>query len=357
MDDYSTPLYPCQTLLERIRLPKSGRFAARNRPFCYNSPVQIQNPKSKIQNLRVVVLAGGVGGAKLADGLAQVLPAANLAIVVNTGDDFQHLGLTVCPDLDTVVYTLAGLESPTTGWGRAGESWTTMTEVGRLGGPEWFRLGDLDLATHLVRSHVLTQGGTLTEATRQLCQGLGVTVNVLPMSDQPAPTLMETEEGRLPFQTWFVARRWQPAVRQVHLPADVRATPQVLRALEQCDLCLIAPSNPFVSVDPILNVYPIRAMVMDLPEVVVAVSPIVGGEAVKGPAAKMLREKGLPVSPAAVAGYYADLIDAFVYDERDAGAFADPELPLLRVDTLMTNRSERARLARQILTFASQLLK
>lgn len=319
--------------------------------------VQIQYPQSTIHNLKVVVLAGGVGGAKLADGLAQVLPAANLTIIVNTGDDFQHLGLTICPDLDTVLYALAGVENPATGWGRAGESWTTITEVGRLGGPEWFRLGDLDLATHLVRSHILTNGGTLTEATQQLGRRLGVTVNVLPMSDQPAPTLIETDEGRLPFQTWFVAQRWQPAVRQVCLPADVRATPQVLHALEQCDLCLIAPSNPFVSVDPILNVYPIRAMVMDLPEVVIAVSPIVGGEAVKGPAAKMLRDKGLPVSPAAVAQYYADLIDAFVYDERDAGAFNDSELPSLRVDTLMMNRLDRIRLARQILTFASELLE
>lgn len=303
----------------------------------------------------VVLLAGGVGGAKLADGLAHVLPSEKLSVIVNTGDDFQHLGLTICPDLDTVTYTLAGAANPETGWGRADETWRVMDEVARLGGPDWFRLGDLDLATHLVRSHLLAQGQTLTAVTRHLCQQFGVQADVLPMSDQPAPTVIETETEKLSFQTWFVRQQWQPPVRQVHLPQDVRATPRVVRSLEKCDVVVIAPSNPFVSVDPILNVYPIREMVMDLPQVVVAVSPIIGGRAVKGPAAKMMREKGMAVTPTAVADYYGELIDGFVYDRQDAGTLQKPDLAQLCVDTWMKDQADRARLAQDVMTFATQL--
>ncbi|MCI0394204.1 MAG: 2-phospho-L-lactate transferase [Chloroflexi bacterium] len=309
-----------------------------------------------ISQLKVVVLAGGVGGAKLADGFAQLLPAANLAVIVNTGDDFQHLGLTICPDLDTVIYTLAGLANPETGWGRAGESWRTMAEVGRLAGPTWFRLGDLDLATHLVRSHLLAAGATLTEATHHLCRHLGLAAAVLPMSNQPAPTLVETGEGVLSFQTWFVERQWQPAVQGIYLPEDVRATPQVLWALEKADLIAIAPSNPFVSINPILNVYPIRAMITDLPQLVIAVSPIIGGKAVKGPAAKMMAELGMEVTPAAVANVYGELIDAFVYDEQDAGSLDNPELATLTTNILMQSPADRRRLAAQILDFSMELI-
>lgn len=306
-------------------------------------------------DLNVVVLAGGVGGAKLADGIAQIVPPEKLTIIVNTGDDFQHLGLTICPDLDTVMYTLAGVANPETGWGRAAESWRVMEEVGRLGGPDWFRLGDTDLATHLVRSHILAEGGTLTEATRHLCRQLGIQAAVLPMSNTAAPTLIETEQETLPFQTWFVRERWQPAVKQVRLPEDARATPQVVRALEKADLILIAPSNPFVSIEPILNVYPIRAMLADVPEIVVAVSPIVGGTALKGPAAKMMQEMGLEVSPAAIARHYQDLIDVFVYDQQDAPLEVG-DMRLLRVDTVMHDRAGRARLARHIMEFITELL-
>ena len=240
---------------------------------------------------RVVCLAGGVGGAKLADGLARILPPENLTVIVNTGDDFRHFGLTICPDLDTVMYTLGEVANPETGWGRAGESRRAIDEVGRLGGPDWFSLGDLDLATHLTRTHWLDSGETLTAVTRRLCSGFGIRHAVLPMTDQPAPTLIETETGEvLPFQRWFVRERWQPAVRRVVLPEDVRATQAVVRALESADVVVIAPSNPFVSIDPILNVYPIRALIEDVPQAVVAVSPIVAGRAVKGPAAKMMVE-------------------------------------------------------------------
>lgn len=306
--------------------------------------------------LRFVCLAGGVGGAKLADGLAQLLPPEDLTIIVNTGDDFQHLGLTICPDLDTVLYTLAGVSNPETGWGRAGESWRTMGEVGRLAGPTWFNLGDLDLATHLVRSQMLSEGQTLTDATRHLRQRFGVAVELLPMSNQPAPTIIETPDGLLPFQVWFVRERWQPAVTKIHLPEDVRATAAVIRALEQADVVVIAPSNPFVSIEPILNVYPIRALLEDVPQAVVAVSPIVGGRALKGPAAKMMEEMGLAVTAEAVAAHYGDLLDGFVYDSQDEPLTTHDDLALLATDTIMNTAADRRRLAQEVMQFAAELV-
>ncbi|MCB9421441.1 MAG: 2-phospho-L-lactate transferase [Ardenticatenaceae bacterium] len=304
---------------------------------------------------KIVCLAGGVGGAKLADGLAQIVPPQNLTIIVNTGDDFEHLGLTICPDLDTVMYTLGGVANPGTGWGRAGESWRTMEAVKQLAGPDWFSLGDVDLATHLVRTQMLKDGETLTAVTRHLCRQFNIQPDVLPMSDWPAPTLIETDDGTLPFQAWFVKERWQPPVKQVVLPEDVRATPAVLKALENADLVLIAPSNPFVSVAPILNVYPIRAMLEDIPQTVVAVTPIIGGQAVKGPAAKMMAEMDLPVTARAVAQYYGDLIDGFVFDGQDAGSLEGLSAAQLCTDTWMHSPVDRARLAQDVLTFAMQL--
>ena len=313
-------------------------------------------PTAIIDNLNVVVLAGGVGGAKLAGGLAQIMPLENLTIVVNTGDDFVHCGLTICPDLDTVMYMLAGQANPETGWGRAGESWRAVEEVGRLGGPDWFKLGDLDLATHLTRSHLLTEGQSLTQATAHLSDHFGIKATILPMCDQPAPTMIRCDEGLLPFQTWFVARRWQPAVREVCLPEDVQASGQVLLALEKADIILIAPSNPYVSINPILNVYPVREMIADLPKVVAAVSPIVAGQALKGPAAKMMSEMGITVSAAAVADYYGELIDVFVYDRRDDERLLLPELNTLRTDTIMMDWAGRRRLAGEILDYIVGLI-
>ena len=237
---------------------------------------------SPLSDKHIVLLAGGVGGAKLADGLAQQLPPEHLTIIVNTGDDFQHLGLTICPDLDTVMYTLAGVSNQETGWGRAGESWRTITELSNLDAPVWFRLGDLDLATHLTRSHLLQQGATLTAVTQHLCRQFNISMTLLPMSDQPAPTTIESDNGRYAFQTWFVKEQWQPPVKKVYLPSDIRATHAVVKALEKADVIIIAPSNPFVSIDPILNVYPIRSMIMDLPQVVIAVTPIISGRPSRG---------------------------------------------------------------------------
>ena len=314
--------------------------------------------KKAFSDLNVVCLAGGVGGAKLADGLTHLIPPERLTIVVNTGDDFSHWGLTICPDIDTVLYTLAGVSNLETGWGRAGESWRVLAEVAQLGGPDWFRLGDLDLALHVTRSHLLAEGVSLTAVTRHLCQQLNIQARVLPMSDQSAPTMIETEAGLLPFQTWFVKERWQPVVEQIHLPQDVRATPQLLHALETADLILIAPSNPFVSIDPILNVYPIREMVADLPQAVIAVSPIIGGKAVKGPAAKLMQERGLPVTAQAVADYYGELIDGFVYDEQDPPQSVTGDgLHTLRLDSMMHNAADRRRVAEAVLTFARSVIE
>ena len=313
------------------------------------------NP-TELAALKVAVLAGGVGGAKLADGFAQLLPPENLTVIVNTGDDFRHMGLMICPDLDTVTYTLAGEANPDTGWGRKDETWRTMAEVVRLGGPEWFRLGDLDLATHLRRTHLLAQGQTLTQATASLCHQFHVAPTVLPMSDEPAPTLIETTEGILSFQSWFVEKQWQPAVEAVHLPEDVRATSRVIAALEVADWVVLAPSNPFVSIDPILNVYPIRNMIEDMPEVVIAVSPLIQGEAVKGPAAKMMREMGFSVTSQAVAGYYNELIDVFVHDTRDQESIAGHRHQYYSTDTLMRNRRDRLRLAQEIADYTRELI-
>ncbi len=314
----------------------------------YGSP--ITDNRLRITDYRIVCLAGGVGGAKLAAGLAQIVPPQNLTIIVNTGDDFQHVGLTVCPDLDTVMYTLAGVANPETGWGRAGESWRTMQTVTQLGGPDWFRLGDLDLATHLTRAQLLGEGQTLTAVTRHLCTHLHIQPVILPMSDQPAPTMIESDDGRiLPFQTWFVRERWQPSVRQIILPADVKATHAVVRALETADIVIIAPSNPFVSIDPILNVYPIRALLEDMPQVVTAVSPIIGGQAVKGPAAKMMQEMGMEVSATAVAAYYGDLVDLFIYDRQDEGTFVGAGGTAVALDTMMLDGDGRLRVAQDVL--------
>lgn len=303
---------------------------------------------------RVVVLAGGVGGAKLADGLAQILSPEQLTIIVNTGDDFTHFGLQICPDLDTVMYTLGGVANSKTGWGLAGETWQTMGEVASLGGSTWFNLGDKDLATHLTRTELLYRGEHLTAVTQHLCQHLNIAHPILPMSNQPAPTMIESGETVYGFQEWFVREKWQPAVTQVMLPEDVRATVPVMTALETADLVIIAPSNPFVSIDPILNTYPIRTMIEDLPRAVLAVSPIIGGNAVKGPAAKLMKEFDLPVSAKGVHAYYGDLLDGFVYDQVDEGQLAGEAV--LCTDTIMRTQADRIRLAQEVLAFAQSLV-
>ena len=245
--------------------------------------------------MKVVALAGGVGGAKLVDGLAAVLAPDDLTVVVNTGDDFRHLGLSICPDLDTITYTLAGLANPQTGWGRRDESWSFLETLGRLGGPTWFRLGDRDLALHVQRTRRLAEGQPLSQVTAELCAALGVGVRVLPMSDQPVSTRVLTEEGELTFQDYFVARGCEPRVSSFRLEGleAAQAAPGVLQALREAAVVILCPSNPWVSLDPILALPGVRPSLAL--KFAVGVSPIVGGQAVKGPAAKMFRELGLQV--------------------------------------------------------------
>jgi LPPG:FO 2-phospho-L-lactate transferase len=232
-----------------------------------------------------------------------------------------------------------------------------MTVVKALAGPDWFSLGDLDLGVHLTRQHLLQAGRSLTAVTKQLCQQFGIETAVLPMSNDPAPTLIESEEQTYAFQNWFVQERWQPPVKQIILPDNAKISYEVGLALEKADIVVLAPSNPFVSIDPILNVYPIRNMIMDLPQVVLAVSPIIGQEAVKGPAAKMMREMGMTVSATAVANYYGDLIDLFVYDERDDEKLGREGITAVGLDTLMLDSDGRERVAQAVLNAALQFIK
>jgi LPPG:FO 2-phospho-L-lactate transferase len=302
---------------------------------------------------RVVALSGGVGGARFLDGVARALPPGALTAVVNTGDDFEHLGLTICPDLDTVMYTLAGLADEERGWGLAGETFSAMGMTRRLGGPDWFSLGDRDLGTHLVRSEALRAGTPLGEVTARLCRALGVGARVLPMADGPCRTLIDTvDAGTLPFQEWFVQRRAQPAVRAVRFDGRPPPAPGVLAAIADCELVLIGPSNPYVSIDPILSLDGVRAALGQ--KTVVAVSPIVGGRAVKGPLATMIPElTGAAATAGAIARHYGGLLAGLVVERGD-----EQDVDGVRVcatDTIMRSRDERVRLARETLAFAAEL--
>lgn len=316
--------------------------------------------KPQKDTIKVVALAGGVGGARLADGLAQVTPSENLTIVVNIGDDFEHFGLYICPDLDTVCYTLAGLANPETGWGRMDETWQAFQVIERLGGPTWFHLGDGDLGLHLERTRRLRLGEPLSQITRDFCHLLGVRPKVLPASDDRVPTWVCTrEEGRLPFQEYFVHRQCQPCVTGFQFEGVEQAAPApgVLHALREADLAIICPSNPWVSIDPILSIPGIRPALIDLP--VLAVSPIIRGRAVKGPAAKMYAELGIQPCAVSVARHYRDLLTGFVYDIRDAdqaGEIHELGILTMHTDTLMKTPQDRARLAQEVMEFAYYLL-
>jgi len=301
--------------------------------------------------VKITALAGGVGGAKLAHGLAQILPPEDLTIIVNTGDDFEHLGLYICPDLDTVCYTLAGLADPDTGWGRADETWHAMTSLAALGGPDWFNLGDKDLATHLERTRRLRAGECLSEITREFCRSWGVGPAVLPMSNEPVRTIVESDEGDLPFQEYFVHRRCEPVVRGFRFEglADAQPAPGVAEALSQADAVVLCPSNPWVSIDPILKVIPA------ITKPVVAVSPIIGGRVVKGPAAKMYAEMGIEPSALAVAEHYRNILHGFVLDHADEAYREAIRVPALFTDALMRSVPDRARLAQDVLNFMGKL--
>jgi LPPG:FO 2-phospho-L-lactate transferase len=307
----------------------------------------------------VVALCGGVGGAKLAHGVSMALPPTELSIIVNTGDDFEHLGLHIAPDLDSVIYALSGLSDPVRGWGRRHETWKFMEALEELGGENWFQLGDGDLALHVERTWRLARGATLSEVTAHLCRALRIAAQVLPMSDDPVRTRVLTSDGWLDFQDYFVRRQCLPAVQEFRFDGaeNARAQPDALTALSRRDLraVIICPSNPFVSVEPILAVPGIRAAIQHSAAPVVAVTPIVGGKAIRGPAAKMMAELGLEASGAAVARRYAHLIDGFVIDQADAIPQPLAGVTFFRAATLMNGTDDRLALAHSVLRAADSL--
>ena len=306
-----------------------------------------------------LALCGGVGGAKLALGLSRVLRPDELLIAVNTGDDFRHLGLHISPDLDTVMYTLAGMADPERGWGIAGETWHFMEAISRFEGLDWFRLGDTDLATHLYRARALERGAGLAEVTRDLCAAFGIAHRILPMSDDPLQTVIVTDRGDLPFQEYFVRLGCRPRVQAVRFNWVEMARPHpefaallnnpALRAVVLC------PSNPFLSIDPILSLAGVRPGLQSTPAPVVAVSPIVGGKALKGPAAKIMEDLDMPVNNLSIAEYYRDFLDGLVIDradEHEAEAIGKLGIKVKATNTVMHSMQDREKLAETTLQFA-----
>ena len=310
--------------------------------------------------MKVVVLAGGVGGAKFVDGLACWLSPQDLSVIVNTGDDFEYLSLRISPDLDTVCYMLAGVNNPRTGWGLDQETWVTFDQVAKLGGPDWFRIGDKDLATHLVRTSRLNQGESLSDITREFCKTWGVRHPVYPMTDDPVRTIVHTSGGQsLGFQEYFVHQAFQPVVESFEFrgASQAKPVPEALDALKNCDLVIIAPSNPWVSIDPILAVPGYREVIAK--KLVIAVSPLIGGKAVKGPAAKIYHELGFQPSAATVANHYRDLLSGFVFDSSDKEELQNIErwfiIPLT-TNIMMKTKEDRVRLAEETLRFCKMIL-
>ncbi|MBN2148018.1 MAG: 2-phospho-L-lactate transferase [Anaerolineales bacterium] len=314
--------------------------------------------------MKIVALAGGVGGARLSQGLAQILPPGDLTIIVNVGDDFEHLGLKICPDLDTVCYTLAGMANPMTGWGRADESWGALESLAALGGPSWFRLGDRDLGLHLERTRRLRRGQRLSQMTQKFCQAWGVRHTILPVTDDEVPTrvrIAEEDTGReveIAFQDYFV--RWQclPSVCGFRFAGveAARPAPGVLEALDAADAVILCPSNPWVSIDPILAVPGVQASVQA--RLTVAISPIIGGQTVKGPAAKMYKELGYEPSALAVARHYRSILTGFVVDAVDAEMtemVGEMGIRTLVTDTMMRTSEDRRRLAGDVLAFLEEM--
>jgi LPPG:FO 2-phospho-L-lactate transferase len=300
--------------------------------------------------MKIVAMAGGVGGAKLVDGLAQILLPDDLTIIVNTGDDFEHLGLFISPDLDTVCYTLAGLANPDTGWGRKEETFQALDSIRKLGGPDWFNLGDQDLGTHIERTCRLKAGESLSLVTSSFCRSWGILQTVLPMSDQTVRTMVDTQElGELAFQEYFVRLHCEPKVKGFRFAGIEKALPApgVLEAILSSDAIIFCPSNPWVSIDPILAVAGIRLNIARKP--IIAVSPIIGGKTVKGPAAKMSLELGIQPSALAIARHYGDLLTGFVLDLVDSHLLNDFSIPAYATNTLMIKRSDRRRLAEDVL--------
>jgi len=307
---------------------------------------------------RVVALCGGVGGAKLAMGLYRIL-GEKLTVIVNTGDDFEHLGLSISPDIDTVLYTLSGLANRELGWGRADESWNFMDAVAVLGAESWFRLGDRDLALHVERTRRLEAGHSLSGIVRDFARCLGVTAEIVPMSDDPVRTMVATSEGTLPFQRYFVEKRCAPKVERIFFQGAelARPNPALARAIADPDLAAVVfcPSNPFLSIDPLLAIPGLTDILRRARAPSIAVSPLIGGKAVKGPTSKIMGELGLAACTQAIADHYGDLLDGLVVDEADRTEGASLASPVRVTATLMTSDEDRERLAREVLDFAFEL--
>ena len=302
----------------------------------------------------ITVLSGGVGGAKLLTGLSRLLPPEEITIVGNTGDDFEWFGLRVCPDLDTIAYTLAGRVNPKTGWGIQEDTFECLDALGGFGCETWFQIGDRDLATHLFRTRLLDKGLTLSEVTGKICSALGIRCRLLPMTDAYVPTRIVTDGGDLHLQEYLVRNQSCPAVRKLYYSNIEQAlpTPQVKESILGAKGILVCPSNPFISIGPILAVPGLRGFLQSTGAPVIAVTPIVGGRAIKGPAAKMLQELGFPVSAHGVARIYQGLVDVFVLDERDSDLkkeIGSLGMQVILSNTVMTNLEEKLSLARRVL--------
>jgi LPPG:FO 2-phospho-L-lactate transferase len=308
--------------------------------------------------MSVLALSGGIGGAKLALGLYRILPPGQLTVIANSGDDFDHLGLSVSPDIDTLLYTLAGIDNPQQGWGRRDETWTFMAALETLGGDTWFKLGDGDLAIHVERTRRLAAGESLSQITGDFRRRLGISAQLLPMTDERVCTRLRTAEGWLDFQEYFVRLRAAPVVREIAYAgaSAARANSDFVDALAKDDIeaVVICPSNPFLSIDPILSLPGVRRALRACRAPVVAVSPIIGGKAVKGPTAKIMAELGLPIGAAAVAQHYEDILDIFVADEADAGEVEQLGIPVILSKTLMLTIEDREALAKAVLAAAGR---
>lgn len=311
--------------------------------------------------MKIAALAGGVGGAKLAQGLSEIMNPDELSIIVNTGDDFIFYGLYICPDLDTVTYTLANKSNPVTGWGIKDETFNVFETLGENSSPTWFMLGDKDLATHLERTRLLSQGKSLTEVTRHFKKIWNIKHDILPMCDQPVPTFIETEEkGLVAFQEYFVKYHFEPTLKDIIFKDIENAQPSemTISALEDADAIVICPSNPFLSVDPILALPKVKDILAN--KLVVAVSPIIGGKAVKGPLQKMYKEKGIDPSPVTIAKHYAEFLDCIYIDNQDESYSSDLKqsgIIFQATDIMMPDLPNRVRLADEILKYINKRIK
>jgi LPPG:FO 2-phospho-L-lactate transferase len=309
--------------------------------------------------MSVVAISGGVGGAKLALGLDRSLSAGDLTVLVNTGDDFDHLGLRICPDIDTVLYTLADLADPAQGWGRRNETWTLMQTLASLGEDTWFKLGDADTALHVARTRRLNSGSTLTEVTEHFRLQFGIASRILPMTNESVQTRIDTDEGDLAFQDYFVRRRCGPRAHSIRFvgAADAAPAPGVIAALSSPELqaIVLCPSNPYLSIDPVLAIGDLRQALEKRAAPLIAVSPLIGGAAVKGPTAKIMQELGIPMTPVSIFEHYRGVIDALVVDSVDADAAGRLPIPTFSTATLMTTLDDRLRLARFVLDCARTL--